>query len=255
MQGNNNSSIVLGRDRPASKLSGYGGRGNTQSSMIDLVVGRMSYRPIEEAANGEPIRVDPNFSIDAARIYISQRTDIDRNFSLASGSVGNAIAKSGIGIKADQVRIIGREGIKLVTRTDVRNSQGAEVLQVHGVDIIAGNDDESLQPITKGGNLASALSRLVHHVDKLNGIVHNMLVIQMSFNRELTHHFHNSPFYGIPTSPSPSVVPSGMRTLSEHLTQVQTALMSHKANLVSFKANYLEQSGGNYINSRYNNVN
>jgi len=255
IQGENNSFIVLGRDRNASRLSGYGGRGDTQASMIDMVVGRMSYSPRETTEDGEALRVDPNFRTDAARIYISQKTDIDENFSLASGTVGTSTARSGIGIKADQVRVIAREGIKLVTRTDMRNSQGGEAQAVYGVDIIAGNDDAELQPITKGGTLVEALDRLVHHLDKLNGIVHNMLMIQMNFNRDLTHHFHNSPFFGAPTSPSPGVVPSGIRAVSSHLTQVQTSLMSHKANLVSFKANYLQQSGSNYINSRYNNVN
>ena len=39
IQGKNNSWIILGRDRPASRLSGYGGIGDTQASSIDIVVG------------------------------------------------------------------------------------------------------------------------------------------------------------------------------------------------------------------------
>ena len=37
----NNAWIVLGRDRPGNRMSGYGGRGDTQAGSIDLVVGRM----------------------------------------------------------------------------------------------------------------------------------------------------------------------------------------------------------------------
>ena len=69
-----NAWIVLGRDRPASRASGYGGEGATGAGTIDLVVGRMSWNPKSD------IYVDPNFESDAARIYISQKTDIDKNF-------------------------------------------------------------------------------------------------------------------------------------------------------------------------------
>ena len=128
----NNSWIVLGRDRPSRRDTGYGGDGGTQCASIDLVTGRMS------SVKGGPksdIFVDPNFTADAARIYISQKTDIDKNFDLVPGGVGMSKAKSGIGIKADAVRIIGREGIKLVTNTDKKNSQGGKVKSTFGIDL------------------------------------------------------------------------------------------------------------------------
>ena len=40
VKNNNGSYIVLGRDRPASLVSGYGGKGDTQCASIDLVAGR-----------------------------------------------------------------------------------------------------------------------------------------------------------------------------------------------------------------------
>ena len=40
-EGSNNSYIILGRDRPNSLSSGYGGKGNTQAGSIDIVFGRM----------------------------------------------------------------------------------------------------------------------------------------------------------------------------------------------------------------------
>ena len=60
-----NSHIVLGRDRPGSRASGYGGQGHTGASSIDLVVGRGG--PSPDATTN----VDPNFRSDGARIYIS----------------------------------------------------------------------------------------------------------------------------------------------------------------------------------------
>ena len=54
-------------------------------------------------------------------------------------------------------RIIGREGIKLITKTDNQNSQGGDVRSILGIDLIAGNDDSDLQPMVKGDNLKNCL--------------------------------------------------------------------------------------------------
>ena len=191
----------------------------------------MGSEPKNGNENKQPVFVDPNFKIDAARIYISQKTDIDDNFGLVSGVAGNTKAKSGIGIKADGIRLIAREGIKLVTSGDRKNSQGAEVKSVTGIDLIAGNNDEDMQPIAKGKNLEEALKRIVHHMNKLNGIVDSLLMHQNNFNAALTAHWHFSPFFGIPTSPSPTVVPAGITCMMNHMTGTKRSLISHKGNL------------------------
>ena len=255
IQASNNQWIVLGRDRPASRMSGYGGKGDTGAAMIDLCVGRMGASPQAVDGAGSRTYVDPNFKIDSARIYISQKTDIDDNFGLVSGVAGNTKAKSAIALKADGIRLIAREGIKLVTSTDKKNSQGAEVQSITGVDLIAGNDDEDMQPIPKGLNLEKCLKRVLHHMNKLNGIVDSLLMHQNNFNMALTSHFHFSPFFGIPTSVSPTVVPAGITCMMNHMTGTKRSLISHKANLQMMEKTYLFASGGKYINSRYNNTN
>lgn len=252
---NGNASIVLGRDRPASRLSGYGGKGYTQASSVDIVVGRMGHKVKEFSETGSRLWVDPSFKHDAARIYISQKTDIDTNFGLVEGSVGISNSKSGIALKADAIRLVAREGIKLVTGTDADNSQGGSVDATVGIDIIAGNDDSDLQPMVKGKNLAEALKIMIHHIDKLNGIVDSLLMYQMTFNTALTSHLHFSPFFGLPTTPSPTVVAAGMSTMVNHLTQTKTSLMMQKANFALFKHKFLNPSGDGFINSRANKVN
>jgi hypothetical protein len=254
MQGQNNSYIILGRDRPASRLSGYGGSGDTQASMIDMCVGRMAWAPRSSDKQNNVVFADPNFEVDSARIYISQKTDIDENFKLVDGAVGNSKAKSGIGIKADAVRVVAREGIKLVTRTDEKNSQGAKVQDVTGIDLIAGNDDEKLQPIPVGDNLAACLGRIIHHIDKLNGIVDSFLMQQIQFNTALTSHVHLVPILGA-TLVSPTVVASGMSTVAKLTLTSKIDLAKHKANLKLCKKTYLTKAGTKYINSRYNKVN
>ena len=256
VKGANNSWIVFGRDRPGSRASGYGGKGHTHCGALDLVVGRMGRRAIERYESGERAMCDPDFTRDSCRIYLSQKTDIDTNFNLVAGSMPRSKAKSAIGIKADAVRIIGREGIKLVTRTDRENSQTSESKSVYGIDLIAGNDDEGLEPIVKGKKLVAALQQLVLHVDKLNGIVDNMLMIQMQFNSVLTCHFHQSPLFGLPTSPSIPVIPIGISTMINHLVQTKMSLVMNKMNLQTFKANYITSGHSEkWILSRYNNVN
>ena len=253
-KGQNNSYIVLGRDRPASRLSGYGGSGDTQASMIDLVVGRMASSPRSQDEEGNIISTDPDFKVDAARIYISQKTDIDENFELVDGSIGNSKTKSAVGIKADGIRLVAREGIKLVTRTDKVNSQGGEVKSVSGIDLIAGNDDSDLQPLSKGDNLAEALGRIVFHIDKLNGIVDYFLMQQIQMNIALTTHTHLVPILGT-TLLAPAVVSSGISTVKNLALTSKIDLAKHKANLKTFKKTYLSKAGKKYINSKYNKVN
>ena len=255
MTNENNAWIVLGRDRSASKMSGYGGKGDTQCGSIDIVAGRMGSEVKGFDESGETLFVNPSFKKDAARVYISQKTDIDKYFDLASGKVGSPKAKSGIGIKADNVRIIGRETIKLVTTTDKKNSQGGEITSVLGIDLIAGNDDSDLQSMVKGENLVDALGELVDHIDNLTGCVDTLLMSQFEFNEAISSHFHTSPFFAAPTLPSEVLMSKGIRTMISHLQKTKASLLKQKINLGLFKQNYLSKSGSKYINSRFNSVN
>ena len=263
-EGSNNTFIVLGRDRPGSRITGYGGRGDTQAGAIDIVVGRMGAYT-RSFDSDQRTWVDPDIKYDAARIYISQKTDVDDNYYLADGKVGNAKAKSAIALKADGIRVVARDGIKLITRTDGVNSQGGEITEASGIDLIATNNDEDLQPIPKGENLREALEKLVTHVDRLNGIVDSLLMYQMSFNKVLANHTHVGPQKLIPnyvtgvgfvweSQPSLPVVASGMQTMINHLSQTKRSLMTHKTNLGIYKFKYFTPSGDKYINSRYNNT-
>jgi len=251
----NNSWIVLGRDRNASRMSGYGGKGDTQCASIDIVAGRMGSEVEAFDESGESLFVNPSFKKDAARIYISQKTDIDKYFDLAAGKVGNAASKSGIGIKADNVRIVSRESIKLVTTTDKKNSQGGDVKSVVGIDLIAGNDDGDLQSMVKGENLVEGLGELVDHLDNLTGVVDTLLMAQFEFNEAITSHFHTSPYFAAPTTPSTVLMSKGIRTMISHLQKTKASLLKQKINLGLFKQTYLTKSGGKYINSRFNSVN
>jgi len=267
LEGANNTSIVFGRDRAGPRTSGYGGRGDTQAGSIDIVVGRMgaNAKSFTEAKSPQQrIWADPDCKKDAARIYISQKTDVDKNFGLATGKVGDAKAKSAICMKADGLRFVARDGIKLVTRTDRKNSQDGDILSAVGIDLLATNNDEDLQPIPRGKNLAEAIERLAEHLDKLNGVVDSLIMTQNQFNFALTHHFHYGPakIIDVPlvpgfiwqTSPSMSVQTAGIKCAIDLLSQDKQSLINHKINLATYKKKYLTHVGEKYINSRYNNT-
>lgn len=176
-----NAYIVLGRDRPSSNRSGWGSKGAINAASIDLVVGRMA-----GARDGQGVddgtHVDNSFSADAARIHISQMTDIDKNFGIATNEITAAPPRSGIGIKADLVRVIGREGVKIVTgkcdgcKPAEKNSMGGKLLPAPRIILQAGNNVESrmvfgglfntpekynnLQGVARGENVVESLRDL-----------------------------------------------------------------------------------------------
>jgi hypothetical protein len=284
IEGENNSFIVLGRDRYAGRTSGYGGKGDTQCAAIDIVVGRMSPMPIQETPASDRVYTDPlfttkdiskefksnktsqrpNVAMDAARIYISQKTDVDHNFKITAGTVGSAAAdenpKSAIALQADGIRIIGRENIKIITHgpgssAGVYNSQGGLLESVGGIDLIAGNNDEDLQPLVKGDNMVECVKAILKEIDSLNGIVSGLLSTQMKFNSVLTSHIHHSPFLGLPTSPSPTCIPEGASAATRHLSKSIKSIKAQKKNLSGVESKFCVEQGKVYILSDFNNTN
>ena len=254
LENGTNASIVLGKDRPGSMLSGYGGRGDSGAGTIDMVAGRMSHEPASVNQNNEEVRANPDFKLDASRIYVSQKTDIDDNFDLADGKVGRSIARSGLGLKSDAVRIIGREGIKLITGTDVKNSTGEKIVSVAGIDLIAGNDDSNLQPLLLGNNTNESLNKLTDYVSKLAGIVKDVITYQMKYNMKVQTHTHITAFFGTPTAPSETLLNAGIDA-AVNLGKCTKNLIKFRTNLKFHKQTYYAVSGKKYINSSFNNVN
>jgi hypothetical protein len=246
-QGNGtNAWLTLGRDRPSSRASGYGGIGATQAAAIDICVGKVGvWKNIKnidadvkdaedynnsgqspktrakhnvgryagsayggdlpnheerEYATDPPknysdltnkiLVADNDFKSDAARIYISERTDVDYNFGIARGKAGGVMGGSAIAIKADAVRVIAREGIKLVTRPDDTNSKGGNQDVVMGIDLIAGDNDGDLQPLVKGENLRDLLRYMLTDIHQIASMVHSLTLSNMMLETMLAMHTH-----------------------------------------------------------------
>ena len=198
---NKNAGIIIGADRPHSLASGKGGKGAAAANTIDIVAGRMSCKQ-RDISRGKIKAVEPNFACDASRIYVSQLTDVDLNFGIVPGISGRgdqvmgrpSPSRAAIGIKSDKVRVIGREGVKIVTGRSYaftpgaeKNSLGGDIARAAPIELIAGNVDgerkiwgglfnmpqkvQNLQGIPYGENLTDCLTEIHESLDLLTGCV------------------------------------------------------------------------------------
>jgi len=288
VKGENNTRIVLGRDRNVGLASGYGGRGHTRSGAIDIVVGLQGWAPGESGyqkgnkwINGT---ADRNFGSmnndkpgDAARIYISQRANIDEYFDICVGGVGQSVADSAIGMKADSVRIMARKGIKLVTGKNPpgRNSIDGKLKVTYGIDLIAGNRDiqsglegitgkldperevRYLQPIPKGDNLVEYLTKLHENVQFLNAISAGLLLITPKLAAAaLGVKVGVSPTGPVTTFPTPVDLVNVSQYLAQAAGQYAKLKLS-RTKMSAYEIDYLNSAhaGALHINSRHNRTN
>lgn len=265
---NGNASIILGLDRPGNKLSGFGGKGNLHCAAVDIVSGRLAIYAKSKTDAGEDVLVNPNFKLDAARVFLSQKSNVDSYFDLVPGTVGNTTSedpRSTVALKADTIRIIGRENIKLVTRTDKRNSQGGETDGTYkgqyGIDLIAMNDDEDMQSLVKGENLVECLGAMMDAITSLRTIVENQTEYTREIITQIMTHTHPSPFYGIDSAPDfKAVLPMSAKFIINSVLNVEVpCMLQHMMETNGIVNDYLSNEGGmvspKYICSKYNHTN
>ena len=248
-----NAFIVVGKDRPRGLDSGLGGLGGGMVSSIDIIAGLAGPFAKETTSRGTRALIDKSPELDAARIFISQKTFIDDYFHLAEGEVGNGDANSAIAVKADDVRIIARNGIKLVTGTETHlMGTGIPSTVIAGIDLIAGNDDEDLEPLVKGLKLVEALKELSELVQDLNGITFSIVDSLKSMYGTLGTHTH--PVLKAVAVPSETVAVESF-TQGANLTWLVGDLMQHQKNMVAWEMNSVWPWGDNWFCSPYNNTN
>tara|TARA_R110002126_G_scaffold4922_7_gene25518 strand:+ start:8786 stop:9904 length:1119 start_codon:yes stop_codon:yes gene_type:complete len=189
IKGHHNTFIVMGRDRPASESSGGGADPTTHCGCIDIIAGMSSVLARETVSAGpdayqnEAVLTNKSPGLDAARIYITQKAkDIDSKeyFNLAAGKVGRLPNRSAIVLKADSMRVVGREGIKLVTGDIYNGGLGMNIShKVKGIDLIAGNNDADLQPLVKGQSLKFVIDSQLELTKDLHtsvSVLYNLIV-------------------------------------------------------------------------------
>tara|TARA_Y100001963_G_scaffold151396_1_gene234147 strand:- start:1301 stop:2305 length:1005 start_codon:yes stop_codon:yes gene_type:complete len=272
--------ITLGMDRPASRGSGYGSRGLTGqqeksigSGKIDLVVGRMA-----SAKGGDGVKpgtyVDNSFFADAARIYVAETTDVDQNFGLSEGIVGSPRGQSCVAVKADQARLIGRSGIKIMTgagnnidgygQRGETTSKGGKLGVAPGIDLIAGNQAGDrvvfnpwnlpetvldIQPIVKSYNLRDYLMELSELIGDIYSFCLNLSLCLKIIAACVTAGFGwaASPFTA-PLCPLASIGSAVVQALLPWL--VDNSVHHSRSQKQAIDFDYLQHAGYKFIGSR-----
>jgi hypothetical protein len=265
IRGRTNSLIILGHDRPQGVGSGYGGVGQDHCSTIDLIAGHMGTKPID-AVNGVKILSDKNFELDSARVYISQLCDLDSYFGIPkqyirTGEDPSSVAqlqisdqRSGVGIKADVICLVGRENIKICTHHKGVNSLNNEV-HPGGIDIIAGIDSVDrnliLQPMVKGNNLKNALRDIIKAISDVQKTVTDFINTQLELNDILSNHVHQQTSL---TNTDEMLNKAKFNNSSKNLYVQSVKHLENLIDLSSKTFKYLNE-GEDCITSKYNRVN
>lgn len=284
-----NTFIVFGRDRlgPLNGI-GYGTKGEPKAGAIDIVVGIQSKKDASLLVDktGKPAAQSPDPFSDASRIYLSQKADIDEYFVLPYGATYNSKSRAAIAIKSDDIRIISRNTLKIVTNSDNECSNGEPNEKLVGLQLLAVNKKSiqgldaptlapemarsmykppgrekdmpimDLQPMVKGDNLILCLKSIIRDLRTLNGIVKAFMGTQKEFNEQVANHTHFSPFFGIPTSPSKEAVAAGISMRLKLFSQTEMGLNAHLNQLQKTELEYLDNSANViHINSQFHKLN
>jgi hypothetical protein len=254
IEGRNNTFITLGRDRPSTLESGYGGAGFDKCGAIDIVAGRASPFAKESDEKQNQLFVDNSLEFDAARLTISQTTNVDSNFNICNKNSYPSDAESAVAAKADHIRMIGRKSIRFVTGTDKYDSNGNLLSRQQGIELVAGNDDKDLQSMIKGENLVEYLEKLQDTIRVHNSEIIFLYSLLTSVLSALNAHTHITSPTGGPSSPSIELA-SALPVLSSQIMLHTVDRQNETIKSTIQKESYLRAYGAKNIKSRLNKVN
>jgi hypothetical protein len=227
--------IVLTKDNYGHRGTGLGGMGGTSCEAIDLVAGTLT---CQEFMHDDQMETRANFITDGARIYLTERGDVQNYFALnntAPESSVSSMLKSGIGIKADHTVIIGRERVKIVAGFSFAEPKGTERLanmataetaakpQIE----IGATTSESFQPAVLGDNLVNYLRKVSDNLLSLNDYTQQLENKILNLQLEFASHFHSGAGLGyIQTFPDPKLIPSAMSNVGQTIQKTTEKIMS-----------------------------
>ncbi len=247
--GQSNVSVKLGEGRTTGGLTdGLGGRG-IPSPTIDICVGHMGAYARNEDDRGEQILCNPNFQVDAGRIYATALCeDINAAMQLPEGSLGSKKMASAVGVMAENVNIQaqGEGGVQIAAFSTNRNKRGQKNLKNPGIDFLA-SDGTDQQPVVKGWNLVEALSEMSTELDDLRGTMEQFVRLQGNFNDRIMDHNHNTAFNGLPSAPSFNLLFEGYKQCFQRVADVETGMIFNIINKESARGNYFNPVGEKFI--------
>ena len=233
--------IVLTKDNYGSRATGYGGQGGTMCEAIDIVAGSLSCENVIKTVSTES---RANFISDGARIYLTERGDIQHYFCLGDGSKATSISselKSGIGIKADHTLVIGRERVRILV--GLSKAHGKERLVNNNRQItpkieIARIGDDSAQPAVMGRNLVKYLREQNKEVQALRNRIQDIETNLVKYKTAMALHTHSGAGLGyVQIFPSPEAATQGGKSIASFLeTTIGNIIETYKARMKDFRA-------------------
>ena len=223
-----NSYIVIGKDRMGDVYSGFGGKGFPNSNSIDIVVGMGNTKKTRSLTKDDA--VDPNPFGDSARIYISQRTDLDSHFGINEGEIYKFDSKQGVSgaaMKADTVLVLGRRNVKIKAGqshgegfgiSGEKDSLGAKLPDAR-IDLIA---DAPLEPMVRGEKLVECVKGIYDQIQGNRLLISNLLVQILKMRIALMAHVH--PAAGVITFPSPDLIGSNVAEIPNDLQELTSTI-------------------------------
>ena len=223
MGGPAGSRILLTRDNHGHRATGLGGMGATSCEAIDIVAGSLS---AEKRLKTGGCKSRANFVTDGARIYLTERGDIQNYFCLGEASSATSVSsklKSGIGIKADHTLIIGRELVRIVA--GLGNAVGGERM-VNMQDTnsglqprieIAATNDKKAQPAVLGDALVEHLTDIKEEFMRVNNKIQKIETDLINYKYILASHFHQGAGVGvINTFPEPQTIGAALKSVGTY---------------------------------------
>jgi hypothetical protein len=225
--------IVLTKDNYGHVATGLGGAGGTRCEAIDIVAGHLT---CSKKIRTSETKSRANFGEDGARIYLTERGNVNHYFATENSDPLTAISdnlKSGIGIKADHTLVIGRERVRIL----------AGLGKFHGEERLATGDkppspkielgsttESDYQPAVRGENLVNYLYVMKDYVDTLAAKVDSLETELALYRIALAGHVHVVVGAG-PSTPSPSAAIEGFRGVKKLFSQKLDGVIEefHKA--------------------------
>jgi ribosomal protein S8 len=251
-----NSILILGKDRHKEKNTGVGGLGGTNAGAIDLVCGLAGDKAPFLNAEGKVNIYQKDFKKDSARVYITQKGSVDYYYGIPKK---HSEARSAVTGKADVVRWIGNENIRLQTGIDSQNARNWDVFLHSGVDILNGKDLSSLEPMVKGDRLIEYLRQQETAILDLQGVVVDLSKLVERLMDKLAKHTHISPFQTSIkdikyTQKSFDLIKFRAKERNEVL-KIRKQMKKNTIEIVKTRNTHLSPTGELFINSKYHKVN
>jgi len=222
--------IVLTRDNFGHRATGLGGAGATKCEAIDIVAGSLSCS--KELKNGKT-QSRANFAEDGARIYLTERGDINAYFATAksdsAGVSASSKMKSGIGIKSDHTLVIGRERVRILA--GVSKYDGGERLVTGNqptkpIIEIGATSSERHHKAVLGDNLVKYLKEVNDTISDLNQKIASIEIDLLRYKFAMAKHVHPGVGQGVViTFPDfSSAVPAFLDSVPDTLNTITSTI-------------------------------